>query len=157
MTPFICPKPTTCASSSQVWATESVCMGKAARDLSCILQQNQNSPQQRPLLSDSCAASCGSLFPQEPAVSCAPPLIGFGKKGSLEKRSFQKNPFSRDSREFRHARVLGEPPDSGKQRRIRTFSRDSRDFRNSTSEKTPFVMTPSSGSSLIRICHPLAT
>ena len=50
----------------------------------------------------------------------------FWKRGLLEKGSFQKSPFSRDSREFRDSR---EPPDRGKQRRIRPFSRDSREFR----------------------------
>ena len=60
----------------------------------------------------------------------------------MEKGSFQKSPFSRDSRE---------PLDCGKQRRIRPFSRDAgelrdhRDSRDSSSEKTPFVMTPFSG------------
>ena len=59
----------------------------------------------------------------------------------------QKSPFSRDSREFRDSRDFGEPPDCGKQRRIRSISRDSRDFRDSrdSSRKTPFVMTPFSG------------
>ena len=74
--------------------------------------------------------------------------FGFGKRGLLEKGSFQKSPFSRDSREFRDSR---EPPDCGKQEKIRPFSRDSREFRDfrdsrdSCSEKTPFVMTPFSG------------
>ena len=78
-------------------------------------------------------------------------FIGFGKRGLLEKGSFQKSPFSRDSREFRDSRDFSEPPDCGKQRRIPPFSRDSResrDFRDSrdfSSEKTPFVMTPFSG------------
>ena len=74
------------------------------------------------------------------------------EKGVFWKRgSFQKSPFSRDSREFRDFRVFREPPGCGKQRRIRPFSRDSkesRDFRDSrdcASEKTPFVMTPFSG------------
>ena len=77
--------------------------------------------------------------------------IGFGKRGLLEKGSFQKSPFSRDPREFRDSRDFREPPDCGKQRRIRPFSRDSREFkhfrisRDSSSEKTPFVMTPFSG------------
>ena len=31
-------------------------------------------------------------------------LVGFGKRGLLEKGSFQKSPFSRDSREFRDSR-----------------------------------------------------
>ena len=79
------------------------------------------------------------------------PFLGFGKGGLLEKGSFQKSPFSRDSREFRDSRDSREPPDCGKQRRIRPFSRDSREFRDfrdsrdSSSEKTPFVMTPFSG------------
>ena len=37
--------------------------------------------------------------------------IGFGKRGLLEKRSFQKSPSSRDFREFRDSR---EPPERGK-------------------------------------------
>ena len=43
-----------------------------------------------------------------------PPNFGFGKRGLLEKGSFQKSPFSRDSREFRDSRDFGEPPDCGK-------------------------------------------
>ena len=78
----------------------------------------------------------------------------FWKRGLLEKGSFQKSPFSRDSREFRDSRDFRESSDFGKQRRIRPFSRDSREFRDfrdsrdsrdSCSEKTPFVMTPFSG------------
>ena len=68
--------------------------------------------------------------------------FGSGKRGLLEKGSFQESPFSRDSRELRDAR---ESPDCVKQRRIRPFSRGSREFRDSgdsSSEKTPFVMTP---------------
>ena len=42
-----------------------------------------------------------------------------------KKGSFQKSPFSRDSREFRDSRDFREPPDCGKQRRIRSFSKDS--------------------------------
>ena len=78
--------------------------------------------------------------------------LGFGKRGLLENWSFQRSPFSRDSRELRDSRVSREPWDCGKQRRIRPFSRDSResrhfrDSRHSVSEKTPFVMTPFSGS-----------
>ena len=56
--------------------------------------------------------------------------IGFEKKGLLEKGSFQKSPFSRDSREFR----------------------DFRESRDSSSEKTPFVMTPSSGPECMYLC-----
>ena len=79
------------------------------------------------------------------------PFFGFGKRGLLDKGSFQKSPFSRDSRKFRGSRGSREYPDSGKQRRIRPFSRDSREFRDfrdsrdSSSEKTPFAMTPFSG------------
>ena len=40
--------------------------------------------------------------------------FGFGKRGLLEKGSFQKSPFSRDSREFRDSRDFRESPDSGK-------------------------------------------
>ena len=47
--------------------------------------------------------------------------FGFGKRGLLEKGSFQKSPFSRESREFRDSRDSREPPDCGKQRRIRPF------------------------------------
>ena len=74
------------------------------------------------------------------------------KRGSLEKWSFQKSPFSRDSRECRNSRISREPPDHGKERRFRRFSRESREFRDFrdsrdfSSEKTPFVMTPLSGS-----------
>ena len=82
-------------------------------------------------------------------------LFGFGKRGLLEKGSFQKSPFSRDSREFRDSRDFREFSDCGKQRRLRPFSRDSResrdfrDSRDSSSEKTPFVMTPFSGPDLL--------
>ena len=78
-------------------------------------------------------------------------MLGFGKGGLLEKGSFQKSQFSRDSREFRDSRDFKEPPDPGKQRRIQPFSRDareSRDFRasrGSSTEKTPFGMAPFSG------------
>ena len=70
--------------------------------------------------------------------------FGFGKGVLLEKGGFQKSPFARDSRDFRDVR---EPPDCGKQRRIRPFARDSRDFRDFrdsrdfSGEKTPLVMT----------------
>ena len=66
----------------------------------------------------------------------------------MEKGSFQKSPFSRDSREFRDSRDSREPPDCGKRRRLRPSSVDSREFRDSrdsSGEKTPFVMTPFSG------------
>ena len=72
-------------------------------------------------------------------------LYRIRKRGLLEKGSLQKSPFSSDSREFRDSR---EHPECGKQRRIRSFSRDSRelrDSRDSSSEKTPFVMTLFSG------------
>ena len=78
-------------------------------------------------------------------------IFGFGKRGLLEKGSFQKSQFSRDSREFRESRDSRESPDCGKQRRIQPLSRDSseirdfRDSRDSSSEKIPFVMTPFSG------------
>ena len=81
-------------------------------------------------------------------VSMRQASLGFGKRGLLEKGSFQKSPFFRDSREFRDSRDSRESPDCGKQRRLRPFSRDSREFRDfrdsreSSSEKTPFVMTP---------------
>ena len=72
----------------------------------------------------------------------------FGKRGLLEKGSFQKSLFSRDSREFGDSRDSRARPDCGKQRRIRRLSRESREFRDmrdsrdSSSEKSPFVMTP---------------
>ena len=72
-------------------------------------------------------------------------MIGFGKRGLLEKGSFQKSSFSRDSREFRDSRDSREPPDCGKERRIRPFSRDSREFRDSrdsSGEKDPFRNDP---------------
>ena len=78
-------------------------------------------------------------------------FLGFGKRGLLKKGSLQKGPFSRDSREFRDSRDSREPPDCGKQRRIRACSGDSREFRDSrfsrdsSGEKTPFVMSPFSG------------
>ena len=78
-------------------------------------------------------------------------LVRVRKKGSFGKGVFSEKSISSDSREFRDSRVSREPPDCGKQRRIRPFSRDSResrdfrDSRNSASEKTPFVMTPFSG------------
>ena len=61
-------------------------------------------------------------FPRKVQVS-RDMKIGFGKRGLLEKGSFQKSPFSRDSREFRDSRDFRGPPDCGKQRRIRPFSR----------------------------------
>ena len=36
-------------------------------------------------------------------------FFGFGKRGLLEKGSFQRSPFSRDSREFRDSRDFREP------------------------------------------------
>ena len=77
--------------------------------------------------------------------------FGVGKRLLLENGSFQKRPFSRDSREFRESRASRHPPQCGKQRRIRPFSRDSREFRDFrdsrdfSNEKTPFVMTLLSG------------
>ena len=85
-------------------------------------------------ISDTClqrgqAKNCGYRF-----VSLLPPphFSGSEKGVFWQKGSFQKNPFSRDSREFRDSRV----------RTSRPFSRDSRESRDSASEKTPFVMTP---------------
>ena len=89
-------------------------------------------------------------------------LLGFREsgweKGVFWKRSLFSEKsggggdfFSRDSREFRDSRDFREPPDCGKERRLRPFSRDSREFgdfrdsRDSSNEKTPFVMTPFSG------------
>ena len=74
----------------------------------------------------------------------SPPLLGSEKKGS-----FQRSPFSRDSREFGGSR---EPPDCRKKSGIRPHSSDSREFgdcrdsRDSSShQKTSFAMTPFSG------------
>ena len=68
--------------------------------------------------------------------------IRFGKRGLLEKGSFQKSPVSRDSREFRDSRDSREPPDYGKQRRIRPFSRDSRISRELEILEIPPVKRP---------------
>ena len=56
-------------------------------------------------------------------------------------------PLSRDSREFGDSRESREPAKCEEQRRIQPASRVSgdRDSRGSSSEKTQFVMTPSSG------------
>ena len=43
-------------------------------------------------------------------------FFGIGKRGLLEKGSFQKSPFARDSGEFRDSRDSREPPDYGKKR-----------------------------------------
>ena len=52
-------------------------------------------------------------------------LIGFGKRGLLEKMGlFRRVQFSRDSGEVWESRDCREPPDCGKQRRIRPFSRE---------------------------------
>ena len=40
--------------------------------------------------------------------------VGFRKRGLVEKGSFRKNPFCRDSREFRDSRDCREPPNCGK-------------------------------------------
>ena len=85
------------------------------------------------------------------------------KKGSFGKGVFSEKSISRDSREFRDSRDFREPPDCGKQRRIRPFSRDSgesrdfRDSRDSSSEKTPFVMTPFSGPEITSLCSTSVT
>ena len=43
------------------------------------------------------------------SVSRAETTLRFGKRGLLEKGSFQKGPFSRDSREFRDSRDSRDP------------------------------------------------
>ena len=102
-------------------------------------------------LLSSCPLSDFLLICCDSCPDCFVSSVGFGKRGLLEKGSFQKGPFSRDSGEFRDSRDSREPPDCGKERRIRPFSRDSREFRDfrdsrdSSNEKTPFVMTPFSG------------
>ena len=92
------------------------------------------------------------LHQQQPRPEKPGQSASGSEKGVFWKRGlFRKVPFSRDSREFRDSRDFREPLDWGKQRRIRPFSRDSREFRDfrdsrdSSSEKTPFVMTPFSG------------
>ena len=53
-------------------------------------------------------------FLQAPTKLAQPfPALGFRKRGLLEKGSFQKNPVSRGSREFRDSRDFREPPDCG--------------------------------------------
>ena len=47
--------------------------------------------------------------------------IVLGKRGLLAKGSFQKSPFSRDSREFRYSRDSREPKNCGKHWIIRPF------------------------------------
>ena len=70
------------------------------------------------------------------------------KKGSWKRGLFRKVHFLEI---LENSRDSGEPPDCGKQRRIRPFARESsqfRDFReskDSSSEKTPFAMTLFSG------------
>ena len=76
----------------------------------------------QPLVKNTVWITCRRILP----VNFA--RIGFGKRGLLEKGSFQKSPFSRDSREFRDSRDFRGPPDCGKQRRIQPFSRDSREI-----------------------------
>ena len=111
--------------------------------------------------SRSCGAATGAVISGQ-LIRCLQPLslpltgmthepiylaiVGFGKSFFLEKGSFQKISFSRDSGEYRDCRDSREPPDCGKQRRIRTFSKDSRksrdfgDARDPSTEKTPFVI-----------------
>ena len=71
-----------------------------------------------------------------------PISVGVGKRGLLEKGSFQKSPFFRDSREFRDPRDSREPPDCGKQRRFRPFSRDSRELEILEILEIPLVKRP---------------
>ena len=79
-------------------------------------------------------------------------ILGFGKRGLLEKGSFQTSPFL----EILENLEILKNPQTGEQMRIRPFSRDSResrdfrDSRDSSSEKTPFVMTPFSGPEIPR-------
>ena len=85
----------------------------------------------------------------EGTVSCS-------EKGSFGKGVLSESRFSRDSRELRDSRDSREPPDCRKQTRVRPFSRESResiDFRvsrDSSSEKTPFIMTPFSVPNCLR-------
>ena len=50
----------------------------------------------------------GSARSHDP-LGVRPTKVGFGERGLLEKGSFQKSPFSRDSREFRDSRDFREP------------------------------------------------
>ena len=79
-------------------------------------------------------------------------IIGFGKRGHLEKGSFQKCPFSGDFREFRRFYKFKRSPRVWKTKENPTIFqleifRDSLDSpfdsRDSSSEKTLFVITPS--------------
>ena len=78
--------------------------------------------------------------------------FGFGKRGLWKRGLFRTIHFLEILENLEILEMLArEPPDCGKQRRLRPFSRDSREFRDfrnsrdSSSEKTPFVMTPFSG------------
>ena len=88
------------------------------------------------------------LSPSESNI-IAPKNVGFEKRGLLEKGSFQKSPFSRDSREFRDSRDLENPQTVENKGESDNFleilERDFRDSRDSSREKTPFIMTPFSG------------
>ena len=93
----------------------------------------------------------GSAFVGRPDLQSRAYFEEFRKRGLLEKRSFQKSPFSRDSRESRDSKDFREPPECGKKGGSDHFLEDSgefgdfRDSRDSSSEKTLFVVTPLSG------------
>ena len=63
--------------------------------------------------------ACRTTLPDSSVQHCEARLlwnskIEFGKRSLLEKGSFQKSPFARDSREFRDSRDSRESPDCGK-------------------------------------------
>ena len=88
-----------------------------------------------------------------------PRPLFFSPRGAGVSRVRKKGSFGKGFFFQKDLEILEKPPDSGKQRRIRLFSRDSgkfrcfRDSRDFSSEKTPFVMTPSSGPELDRPQH----
>ena len=102
----------------------------------------------------SCGLPCNASARNAKSLALWVEQFGVGKGVFWKRGSFQKSPFSRDSREFRDCR---EAPDCGKQRRFRPFSRDSREFRDSrdiSPVKRPLsrTMTPFAGPEQ---CEPL--
>ena len=73
-----------------------------------------------------CSIAC--MFVTLDATSTGAPRVR--KKGSLRKGSFQRSPSSRGSRELRDSRDSWEPPDRGKQPRIRPCLRELREHRD---------------------------
>ena len=72
-------------------------------------------------------------------------FLGFGKRGVLEKGSFQKSPCLEILESFEILAILENPQtleNTGESDQRFRESRDFGDSRDSSSEKTPFVMTP---------------